>query len=462
MNKKTIWILIIIAVVGLFVWLFYSINTSLKTGAGATDSLKSLFPYGVSDYTTSSTASSTTSTPETVSTPSESGSVSYDPLIQLSNRSAVGMTVVTPSYLPPVVISTSTKYSSTSTTNSSVYQSTIFTKTKFPVVRFAERGTGYIYDVDARAQNETKQTGTTIVRVYESYFGDNGNSVIFRYLKSDNTTIATFLGKIIPPTSSDSGQFATIKGDFLPENISNLVMSPDGKRFAYIIPTSSGVAGIALNSDGTNKYQIFSNSFDEWLLDWKGGGLTATTKAASTVPGYVYLIQTTGVFQKILGGIDGMTTNMSPDGKTLLYNSADKNKINLFVRHQNGDSTKLDIATLPEKCVWSRDSIILYCAVPTYLANSATYHDEWYQGTAHFSDEIWKVDTGLGTSVKINDLESKGIDAIDLRLDPNENFLFFRNNNDGTPWSLDLKKVSFTQVVPTLSPFPTVGGGTNQ
>ena len=466
--KKTTWIIIIVIVATIGVLIFYFTNNSSNNGGVITNILKSLFPYGVSDYTTTSTTPTTTGTGiATIPTSSENAPATYDPLIQLSQRSVVGMTVVTPTYfLPPAPVSTSTKKTVTPTSTSTItatYQSTIFQKTKLPVVRFAERGTGYIYDVDARAANETKQTGTTIVRVDEVYFADNGNSVIFRYLKNDNSTIETFLGKIIPPTDSTSGQFATVKGDFLPENISDLVTSPDGKKFAYILPTPSGVAGVSISSDGSVKNQLFSSSFDEWLLDWKQGGLVATTKAASTIPGYSYLIQTTGVFQKIIGGIDGMTTNLSPDGKTILYNTADANLVNLFVRHNNGDSTKLNIATLPEKCVWSNDSVILYCAVPTYLPNGVTYPDDWYQGTAHFTDQIWKVNTGLGTVTLVSDLENKPIDAVNLKFDQNENYLFFINNNDGTPWSLDLKKVVSGQTVPTVpSSFPTVGGTTNQ
>ena len=456
--KKTTWIIIITVIVAICILVFFAMNNSSKSGSGVASSLKSLFPYGTSDYTNPGSTSTTNSLGVNVdNTGGDTTGSSYDPLIQLSQRSAVGMTVITPTYYAPTSSSTNNLG-----TASIPYQSTIFVKTKLPVLRFAERGTGYIYDVDARAQNETKQTGTTIVRAYESYFGDNGNSVIYRYLKNDNTTIATFLGKIVPPADSTSGQYATVQGDFLPENISDLVMAPNGKSFAYLLPTTNGVAGISLNTDETNKTQLFSSSFDEWLLDWKAGGLVATTKAASNVTGFAYLIQNTGVFQKIIGGVDGMTTNLSPDGKTLLYNSADGSTVNLYVRHQNGDSTKLDIATLPEKCVWAPDSIKLYCAVPVYLSSLQTYPDDWYQGTAHFTDGIWRIDTSLGTVTQVSDLESKAIDAVDLQLDPSQNFLFFRNNDDGTPWSLDLKKVAAANTVPTLAPFPAVGGSTNQ
>jgi len=318
------------------------------------------------------------------------------------------------------------------------YQSTIFSKTKLPVVRFAEHGTGYIYDVDARAQNETKQTGTTILRAYEAYFGDFGNSVVIRYLKNDNATIETFLGKIVPPANDNSGQFASLKGDFLPENILNFMMSPDGNSFDYALQTDNGLSGVYEKIDGTGEKQVFTTDLSEWLFDLKQGGLSATTKASSGIPGYSYIISNTGIFKKVIGEVNGLTTNMSPDSRQLLYNSADGNSIVTYIRQANGNSNKLSVSTLAEKCVWSKKSVLLYCAIPSYIPGG-DYPDVWYQGLAHFQDSIWKIDTVSGNAVKINDLADLNIDAVLLTLDQNENFLFFKNNNDGTPWSLDLK-----------------------
>ena len=457
--KRLILLLVVLLIAFGCYWFFFLLNNPAGGGAGAINSLKSLFPYGLNSNSTIGTNIVTTNPNGTTSTSTSPTMSAYDSLVQISQRPVIGMTIaaVVP-YLPPVIMTGSTTNLISTSTATAAYRSTIFDETKLPVVRFAEHGTGYIYDVDVRGQYETKQTGTTIVRVAQAYFGDGGDSVIFRYLKNDNETIETYLGKIIPPADTTSGQFATVSGSFLPENISDLVMAPDGKSFAYLLPTPDGVSGVSLNTDGTNKTQLFSSSFDEWLLDWKNGGMTATTKAASTVPGFSYLIQDAGAFQKIIGGIDGLTTNLSPDGNSLLYDSSDGNQINTFIRHSNGDSTKLTISTLPEKCVWGASSNVIYCAVPTFIPVSATYPDDWYQGTVHFQDQIWRVNVNSGVAIMISDLESKNIDVVDPMLDPQENFLIFKNNNDDTPWSLDLRQnvSSSATTVPISSPFPAL------
>ena len=214
--KKIIWIIAILFLAVLCYWFFNSMNNPSQNNNGVIGQLKSLFPYGVSNNSTTGSISQTTS-PNNANTNNSTGNTTaYDPLIQLSKRGIVGMTVVTPA---------PQDMSSTSSQSNIPYQSTVFSKTKLPVVRFVEHGTGYVYDVDSRAQNETKQTGTTVLRTYEASFGNYGNSIIFRYVKNDNSTIETYLGNIIPPTDSNSGQFASVKGTFLPENISDLLVN---------------------------------------------------------------------------------------------------------------------------------------------------------------------------------------------------------------------------------------------
>ena len=450
MKKIIIIIVIVLAGLGVF-WYFYSMHTASNTSPGTGKGLNYFFPFGLSDNHAAGTDTTSGPPPTRGGAGGVSGTVSYDPLIKLSNRSVVGMTIIsgaTFSASNPAVITATTTATSSGGTN-------ISTGNNLPIVRFAEHGTGYIYDVDARAQNETKKTGTTIVRAYEAYFGNNGQNVIFRYLKDDNATIQTYLGSIVPPDSATSGQFATVKGTFLPEGITDLVMSPDNMSFAYLFPTPNGTSGISIKTDGTNKKQLFASSYDEWLLDWKRGVLTATTKAAGGVPGYVYSVSGNGIFQKIIGGVNGLTTNASPDGRLLLYDTSTGNNISTFVRQTNGNSIKLDIATLPEKCVWSNNSVAIYCAVPISIDAAHTYPDDWYQGLAHFNDALWKIDATSGTVTKISTLDGLPIDAVDLMLDQNENFLVFKNNNDGTPWSFYLRPIPVSKtVVPTVVPFP--------
>ena len=457
--KIFIWI-IVISLIAFGIYWFFFVKNNPGAESPSINSLKSLFPFGLNDNSSTSNSTDSSGTNNNNSSSSSTSTQPYRLLVQLSKRPVIGMTVIsTPVYTELPALPSASGATNTSVLNdvplSAGYRSSIFSKTNLPIVRFAEHGTGYIYDVDARAQNETKQTGTTIVRAAQAYFGDYGNGVIFRYIKNDNSTIETYLGKIIAPKNDNTGQYATIKGDFLPENISDIAVSSDGKKVNYIVPIDGGVDGVSLNIDGTNKSKYFSSSFDEWLLDLKQGLLTVTTKPSSGIPGFSYFVQPGGAMQKIIGGVVGLTTNISPDGKMLLYASAQKAKIDLFVRRSNNDSTKLEISTLPEKCVWGKNSQVIYCSVPNYIP-TGIFPDDWYQGVAHFHDSLWRVNANTGVSVKISDFEDSDIDAVNLVLDSKENFIFFKNKNDGTPWSLDLKTNPASVTTTISSPFPSL------
>jgi hypothetical protein len=106
------------------------------------------------------------------------------------------------------------------------------------------------------------------------------------------------------------------------------------------------------------------------------------------------------------------------------------------------DSFSIGVKTMPEKCVWNKDSTILYCAVPRYITGTR-YPDLWYQGEISFADDLWKIDVANNTTTNLVDSTSfKGgeeVDGIKLSLDENEDYLFFVNKKDSYLWGLRLK-----------------------
>src|SRR3989344_7017565 len=63
-------------------------------------------------------------------------------------------------------------------------------------LRYVDRATGNIYQTFADKIEERKFSTTVIPGVYEAYFGNRGESVVMRYLKKDERTIETFVGKL--------------------------------------------------------------------------------------------------------------------------------------------------------------------------------------------------------------------------------------------------------------------------
>ena len=227
MSRKTILILLAILIVLLGVWVVYESHKSPSAGSGTGQKgiLGSLFPFGSSGAlpnTATSTGGTTnetgpTGTPQTPST-------SNDRLMEIVNNPTAGYTV-----LPPVPVSVIPKAPvATSTPTASSTAATSTPPAIYPTVRFVESGTGYIYDVGAKGGNPNKVSGTVVARTAQALFGNNGTSVIFRYVDTDNQTISTYLGRIVP--SSNGVIPGSVTGNFLTDDISDIVVSADQKE----------------------------------------------------------------------------------------------------------------------------------------------------------------------------------------------------------------------------------------
>ncbi|MEI8175101.1 MAG: hypothetical protein WCG28_04085 [bacterium] len=312
-----------------------------------------------------------------------------------------------------------------------------------PALHYVERATGNIYQTFADKIDERKFTTTIIPQVYDAYIGENGESAVMRYLKPDGKTIATFAG-ITPKEilGGDTSLLSEVRGSFLPENITDISLSPDGLSMFYLFDIENSAVGVIASSSGDKKNQIFSSPFTEWLSQWPNERmLTLTTKPSFGTEGFMYSIDpTVKKLTKVLSGIKGLATLTSPSGKLVLYNN---NNLSLRVYNiDTKDSMSLGIKTMPEKCVWNTTSTTLYCAVPKYI-DGTNYPDIWYQGETSFSDNLWKVNIETGSTTMLADPTSftKGeeVDGIKLSLDSGENYLFFVNKKDSFLWELNLK-----------------------
>lgn len=315
-------------------------------------------------------------------------------------------------------------------------------------VRYIERSTGNIYEINPNTLNIKRLTNTTIPAIYETLWNKSGDKFILRYL-NENNVIKTFIGKIsksISPTSTSTENIdiGEISGSFITDDISYLVSSPDSETLVYLEPSRFGVSGINIDFSGNLIGKIFDSQFSEWIIEWPNEKTFAlTTKASSVADGYLYFVDSeNGEFTKILGNIKGLTTSISPSAEILLYSESSINDftLNSFSIAER-TSERLSVTTLPEKCTWSsiRDSVV-YCGASSDIPNGS-YPDIWYQGSVLFEDDIWEIDVKRNVVriiVSPQSLVGETIDVINPFLSDNEEYLFFTNKKDLTLWSLKL------------------------
>ncbi len=303
------------------------------------------------------------------------------------------------------------------------------------VVRYIERATSHVSDINLTTGVAFKISNTTIPMTAQAYLLNNGSTTILRYV-SDTETIKT-LSATLTRTSSSTGDVAPfeLKGKNLPDDIEDLAVSPSKTQYFYTISNNSGMRAIHVNAKGSLT-QIFSSPVNEWIPLWPNEKtLTLTAKAASGVEGAMYFLTPQGGLSKIIGNVNGLTTLTNPALTKVAY-SDDKAQLYIYDIKSRGVKN-VALTTFSEKCAWSTKSPnTLYCGVPTSIG-SGLYPNNWYQGITTFTDRIYKIDAVTGTSEVITSLSS-AIDIINPQLSAKEDYLIFTNKIDGTLWSYKL------------------------
>ncbi len=298
-------------------------------------------------------------------------------------------------------------------------------------LRYVARSNGHIYSQYLDTEASAKTSNSTIPSIYETYLGNNGSAVIYRYLSNNNKTIQTFL--------THTNQ---TKGDFLQEDITSVSISPDSVGLFYLAPLGSDIAGYYMNLQDNNKVQIFTSAFTEWLPQWAGTStIFLTTKPSWDTRGSLYATNIgKNNFTKVFGGIKGLTTLASNNATNIIYSATTNIGPELGVYNiEKKEFTKLPVRTMADKCVWSRDGVRVYCAKPNNIEGNK-YPDNWYKGITSFNDSIVVIDiTNKSYLTIINTEDVSAIDAINLTLSKDEKVLLFMNKKDSTLWRLDLE-----------------------
>ncbi len=311
------------------------------------------------------------------------------------------------------------------------------------VTHYILRATGNIYEGYTESTETKRLSNTTIPKIYNSVWLADGQKLILQYLKENNEDIVSFSVKINPATSTTNEFEGGVDGVFLPEDIKALAVNPASDKIIFESVNLNGSSFYVSKTNGLDKKVIFESPLTEWLISWpKADTVTLTTKPAGNVPGFMYFLNVnSGLINKIIGGINGLTSQTNSRADLVLYSDSSKGAPRLYLYNlKRGESKLLPWNTLPEKCVFGSDDNI-YCAVPKTLENEI-YPDAWYQGLVSFSDNIWSYNIEKGNTTLISDLEKNSrqkIDATDLKLTSDGSYLFFNNKNDLTLWTIKLK-----------------------
>jgi len=163
------------------------------------------------------------------------------------------------------------------------------------------------------------------------------------------------------------------------------------------------------------------------------------------IKGVMFCVDLDGKNVKEYGGQFGEDYLWSPDGQKILVSFTKEeagNQLVLGVVNKNGGENKgLAFATTVKKCVWSKDSVHVYCAMVNGAPLDVMLPNAWEEEVFNSADTFWKINTVTGKKERLVDLEKipTVLDGADLILDPEENFLFFRARRNDSLWRIKLK-----------------------
>lgn len=299
-------------------------------------------------------------------------------------------------------------------------------------LRFVERGSGYIFDMEPKTNGLDRVTNTLVPRTYEALVA--GNHVIMRGL-DENGAITTMLSTITATTSAQGGP-ATMKQQRLEDDIRVIGLNASRNTLFYLVEGPEGTKGIRATWDGKTAKELFSSIVAGWQIDMLDNGqIMLTQNAEDGIAGHTYRVED-GSLKRIVADVPGLTFLPHPSLSAYLYSESAGSGPSLFARTSGTTSpTTLPVRTIAEKCAFAPKELIAYCAVPQQLP-PPDFLGRWYRGEIHTTDAWWKVDVRANAAEQLYSSANAAFDVEDPIVDLGGNYIAFRNAADKTLWLL--------------------------
>lgn len=411
--RKGILILILILFVVVVGWSFYKKSKS-TTGADQTSGFKSFFPFGNSNSATEPDGTLSQNEPRTINT---DGSTTNSPFKKITSHSVSGFTF----FLSKTTLTTPTQ-----NTKEKSKVETVIDKN----IRYVSRTSGYVYEIK-NGGTPIQVSNIYIPNIYEALFSPNGGSVILRFLRDDQRTIASYVVPV--PDKNPDGTRTQKDGIYLPDSTLALDIAPDSTSIARVVPDGELTTLSSTTLANTGRKELYRGPFREWLVSWPTQkSVFLQTKASGTTVGFLYEVDSVNKrLSRILGDVQGLTTSVSPDGAYILYSESNKDSFTTkLLSTKTGSVKTLGLSVLPEKCVWTKSNDLICAGGNT---PPGTYPDDWYAGIISFSDRIFRIYSGAGAFDVLYSGDEE-FDMTNLRLDEETSTLYFINKKDASLW----------------------------
>ena len=316
-------------------------------------------------------------------------------------------------------------------------------------ILYTSANAGHLYKtVLNTSASSTRLTSSSFPKTSATFFGKDkkGYRAIIQSLT--NGHLGFFSGYFNPLTASSSEETPNLPGTALSSLINKIAVNPSFDTVALLSRTSTGSKLEIADFDGSKPKLVTTSPLSDWHISWpEKTTLTLQTPASAAATGIFLAIDLRNNKEKILASnILGLAGKLSPDGKRLLYSETDRSAFNAVTLKIKPVATTTEntlvssLETFAEKCSWSADSSIIFCAVPQQLP-VAEYPDSWYRGEIVTVDQIWSLNPQTAEATKLFDpsknSELKEFDTRKILVSGDKRRLYLLTKNQAL-WELDL------------------------
>ncbi len=297
-------------------------------------------------------------------------------------------------------------------------------------VRYVERGTGHIYEIDLSGGMERQISLTTVPKTTEAVFSPDTETVVLTSYEGETKKVS--VGKIRTEKSA-------LDVTELTSNAENISFR-DNTDIYFSKTQSDQTIGYAFNSDTNGQEIVFQIPLTDVTLEW-GNGLEkfyVFPKAAKDLEGALYVIEK-NTLKPVSKAAPGFTAMV---GDSYFVTSYIKNNRFIAESIHGNLTTQHGVPMFKEKCVFDTTADGVWCGAPLD-STSPDYLSSWYKGSITSEDYIWYTDLTGDKSTLVGylpKLSGRILDVYGMALQENGASLLFSNKIDQTLWIYRIKQ----------------------
>lgn len=304
----------------------------------------------------------------------------------------------------------------------------------FPkTVRFVERGTGHIFEIDLATGVETTVTQHTVPQTAEAIFAPDGSSVVHTsFVDGTRTSIVSVLSTTTGSTAE------VVKSLPLPPGAGNFAYS-DADTLLYTMSSSNETTGYQFSISSQTRAEMFRTPLTQVTMVW-GNGLDKAylyTKPSQYLEGYVYEVASGAKLKRIRKGANGLM--YTRNNVLEVFTTADLKEIKSTYAYA-GKDIPAPLPFLPEKCDFvDIDAATYWCAANTELIDPS-FPEAWYAGLKISDDGLWQINAETGVAderIKFKAVSGRVVDVASIYATEDGFSVFFINKLDSTLWLYD-------------------------